>query len=325
MPCVNHPEAAVQSYCQNCGKPLCTSCVRATASGQVLCEPCLTASGPDPSQAYWQAAAQAYVTPPPGSPNPAAAAVLGLIPGVGAMYNGQFFKALIHVVVFAVLISITENYGVFGIFIGAWVLYQSFEAFHTAKARRDGLPLPDPFGLNELGSWLNLGGSARVRGHGDPQNPGVPPAGGGQAAGPGVPGPGAGPAGAPGAEQTPPAYNAPYTSSWSDVGGGAVPPQYPGHFGGPNPEQYPGQYPGQYPPGYVPPIPPDPMGPPPPFGWRRKEPVWAVVLILLGVIFLLKSLGFVGHLIHFAWPVLLIGLGVWLIVRRVGYFQGGPK
>ena len=43
-----------------------------------------------------------------GTPNPAAAAVLGLIPGVGAMYNGQFFKGLIHVVIFAVLVSITR-------------------------------------------------------------------------------------------------------------------------------------------------------------------------------------------------------------------------
>ena len=92
-----------------------------------------------------------------GVPNPAAAAVLGLIPGVGAMYNGQFFKGLIHVVIFAVLISITTHYGIFGIFIGAWVLYQSFEAYHTAKARRDGQPLPDPLGLNEVGNWLNLG------------------------------------------------------------------------------------------------------------------------------------------------------------------------
>jgi hypothetical protein len=63
----------------------------------------------------------------------------------------------------------------------------------------------------------------------------------------------------------------------------------------------------------------------PPFGWRRREPVWAVVLIFLGVIFLLKSLGFVGHIFHFAWPVLLIGLGVWLIVSRLGYVRGGSK
>jgi len=48
-------------------------------------------------------------------------------------------------------------------------------------------------------------------------------------------------------------------------------------------------------------------------------------MIVLGVIFLLQSMGFVAHIIHYAWPVLLIGLGVWLIVRRVGYTQGGPK
>ena len=42
-------------------------------------------------------------------PNPAAAAVLGLIPGVGAMYNGQFIKGFIHVVIFAVLVTAPAN------------------------------------------------------------------------------------------------------------------------------------------------------------------------------------------------------------------------
>ena len=93
-----------------------------------------------------------------GGPNPSVAAVLGVIPGVGAMYNGQYFKGLIHVVIFVVIISITTHYGLFGLFIPAWVLYQSFEAFHTAKAIRDGQPIPDPLGLNEVGNWLNLGG-----------------------------------------------------------------------------------------------------------------------------------------------------------------------
>ena len=60
------------------------------------------------------------------------------------MYNGQFFKGLIHVVIFAVLVSITEYHGIFGLFIAAWILYQSFEAFHTARALRDGQPPPDP-------------------------------------------------------------------------------------------------------------------------------------------------------------------------------------
>jgi hypothetical protein len=41
------------------------------------------------------------------------------------------------------------------------------------------------------------------------------------------------------------------------------------------------------------------------------------VLILAGVYFLLDNLGWLGWLRPgVAWPVVLIGLGVWLIVRR---------
>ena len=118
-------------------------------------------------------------------PSPSAAAVLGLIPGVGAMYNGQFIKGLVHVVIFAVLVSAAHVYGVFGIFIAAWMVYQSFEAYHTAKARRDGMPLPDPLGLNEVGNWINPGLGDRIRGRragpagqalGQPQAQGRPPA-----------------------------------------------------------------------------------------------------------------------------------------------------
>jgi len=311
MPCVNHPEREVQSYCQNCGKALCTECVRSTASGQIVCEPCLATMnanpmGANPAQPYWPP----YVVPtPPGTPNPSAAAVLGFIPGVGAMYNGQFFKGFIHVVVFAVLISVTERYGVFGIFIGAWVLYQSFEAYHTAKARRDGQPLPDPFGLNELGSWLNLGGS---RGPIHPGS-GIPPA--DPSAGPGAGSPGAGVSGtgyAPGTGYTPgpayvpgatppPPYSAPYSADWQSY---TPPPPQP-----PYSEPYVGEYP---PPGV----------PPPPFGWRRKEPIWAFILIGLGILFLLQSLGVVSNIFHFTWPLILIGVGVWLIISRT---RGGTK
>ena len=155
MDCVNHQGVAATAYCQNCGKALCTACVRNAGNGQILCEPCLFA---------WQNAQQPFVAASSG-PNPSAAAVLGIIPGVGAMYNGQYFKGLIHVVIFVVIISITTHYGLFGLFIPAWVLYQSFEAFHTAKAIREGQPLPDPLGLNEVGNWLNLGGPQARPGH----------------------------------------------------------------------------------------------------------------------------------------------------------------
>jgi TM2 domain-containing membrane protein YozV len=287
MDCVNHSGTAATAYCQTCGKPLCQNCVCNMAGGQLFCETCA---------ASWQAYQQPFAAPPPGAPNPTAAAVLGLIPGVGAMYNGQFFKGLIHVVIFAVLISITDHYPIFGLFIAAWILYQSFEAFHTARARRDGLPLPDPLGLNEVGNWLNLGGK--------PQYPGQP-----GAAGAAQPGPGTG-------------YPGP-------VGQGPVSGGYPPPYAGQYQPPY-GQSPYQpYPPaaGFADPVmPPVPPPPVPPLYWRRREPVGAIILIGLGVLFLLGQLDvFHGRLMEFAWPVLLIGLGVWLIARRLGDSQGGSK
>ena len=148
MDCVNHSGVNATAYCQSCGKALCEACVRKGSGGQILCEPCWMA---------WQNAQRPYVPPPVGGPSPGLAALLGAIPGVGAMYNGQFVKGMVHVVIFAVLVSAAHVYGVFGLFIAAWIFYQMFEAYHTARARRDGDPLPDPLGLNELSNWFSTG------------------------------------------------------------------------------------------------------------------------------------------------------------------------
>ena len=258
MDCVNHSGTAAAAYCQSCGKALCAGCVRNAAGGQLLCEPCLTA---------WQSYQPPFIPPPVSGPNPSSAAVLGLIPGVGAMYNGQFVKGFIHVIVFAVLVSLAGYYGIFGIFIAAWIIYQSFEAYHVAKALRDGLPPPDPFGLNELGNLLNLGTR--------PRNPGQPFVG--------------QPTPMPPVEgyQPPPPYQAPF-------------PPPAGTF--------------------------DPTMPPPPICCRRREPIGAIVLIALGLLFLLGQLDvFRDRFFGLTWPLLLIALGVWLIVRRIGDSQGGPK
>ena len=141
-----------------------------------------------------------------------AAAFLGVIPGVGAMYNGQVIKGLIHVVIFAVLVNMADHFGIFGIFIAAWVLYQVFDAYHTAAARRDGLPLPDPLGLNEASNWFNFG-----------QRPPAPPM---------PPPPGAPYGTAPGAAQAgyPPPQAGPYAAGFTPVAGygdPAIPPMPP--------------------------------------------------------------------------------------------------
>lgn len=82
--------------------------------------------------------------------SPVLAFLLGLIPGVGAIYNAQYAKGLVHAVVFGMLISIAEkrelNGGFEGLFIMMamiWFFYMAFEAYHTAKRRALGLPVDE--------------------------------------------------------------------------------------------------------------------------------------------------------------------------------------
>jgi len=94
--------------------------------------------------------------------SPGLALFLGMIPGVGAIYNGQYAKGLVHAVVFGVLVSIADaSHGhgtdfVFGMMSFAWWAYMVFEAYHTARKRRMGEP------VDEYSSVLNLRGGHNV-------------------------------------------------------------------------------------------------------------------------------------------------------------------
>ncbi len=109
-----------------------------------------------PTSAY--SAPSPYTAPAPPPPpvrsdagaSPGLAFLLGFIPGVGAIYNGQYVKGLIHVVVLGLLISITSNEDLsgnlqplFGMMIALWVFYMAFEAYHTAKKRQLGQPVDE--------------------------------------------------------------------------------------------------------------------------------------------------------------------------------------
>jgi TM2 domain-containing membrane protein YozV len=159
MNCANHPEAPAIAYCRECGKPMCLEC-RRLASQSVYCAehepaPASATPPPDPFPAERQPAASSpYTAPyPPAYPttttydpgaHPALALLLGFIPGVGAIYNGQYAKGLIHAVIFGILVSITNSsHGplqpLFGIMIAIWIFYMAFEAYHTARKRRYGI------------------------------------------------------------------------------------------------------------------------------------------------------------------------------------------
>lgn len=153
MNCATHTQTPAAAFCRTCGRALCATC-RRDVHGVVFCEDCL-------ARRVEGAVPPGYAPPPPGAqavnpnaPNPAVAAILGLIPGVGAMYAGEFTKAFFHVLVFASLIWAVSTVDFFapffGMLIAFWYFYMIFDSYRTAKAKQLGEPVPDPFGFTTL-------------------------------------------------------------------------------------------------------------------------------------------------------------------------------
>jgi hypothetical protein len=202
--------------------------------------------------------------------------------------------------VFALLISLANDFNdVFGIFVFGWMCYMAVEAYHTARARRDGTPLPNPFGLNDLSERLGFGKAWPGTTPGAPTGsaPGAPTAG----VAPEAPPPGVGAFFHQGADgsQT-------YSASGAYF-----------HQGTDGSQTY--AAPGASPYG-VPPVPPIPPIPPydPNLASSRRFPSGAIWLIVLGLFFMVGNVPFF-HVLHgrLLMPILLIGLGVWLFVRRM--------
>lgn len=248
MNCATHNTVAAVAYCRTCGKPLCANCAR-DVRGTIFCEPCL-------AERLGTALPVTPVTPPGTTgassagftnerlPSPGLAAVLGFIPGVGAMYNGQFMKGFIHVMAFVCMIWMADHFGpiMIPVFF-AYFFYLVFDAYKTAHAIELGQPLPDPFGFERMFPSAHPGGPAA-----------------------------AAVAGAPGGS------------------GGFIPAS----------------------------VAPD-------VKHRNSVPTGAVILIVLGVLFLLHTVGFLEFGIDRFWPVILIAFGGWLFAKRWGVLGGDDQ
>ncbi|MCU1285809.1 MAG: hypothetical protein JWO13_2159 [Acidobacteriales bacterium] len=147
--CAYHAGTPAAAYCRTCGKPLCDNC-RRDVRGVVYCEACIAArlEGTAPPATY--VAPSGAVVAPPGVPNPTLAAILGIIPGVGAFYNGQYQKGVLHVLMFPALIMLANINDGFGVLFPFYFFYMSWDAYKTAKSRITGEPVPDPLGINNL-------------------------------------------------------------------------------------------------------------------------------------------------------------------------------
>lgn len=149
----------VIAYCRACGKGL-TEATQCVYLGTVYCSEHVPQTGSASAGAggaaganEWHPASAATVPPPPpGSTiegtSPGLAFLLGLIPGVGAIYNGQYAKGFVHVLLLGILITLASESsgpaeGFFSLFIPVWIVYMAFEAYHTAKRRQLGLAVDE--------------------------------------------------------------------------------------------------------------------------------------------------------------------------------------
>jgi len=128
--------AGAAGYCRNCGRMLTPETLR-EVRGAFYCPDCLAgmvgqAEAPAPGGGGRRAS---------GGGRAATAAALGIIPGLGAVFNGEYGKAVVHVLVFGTIISLIDRApGIFVPALVAWIFYMPFDAYQSAKARAASSP-----------------------------------------------------------------------------------------------------------------------------------------------------------------------------------------
>jgi hypothetical protein len=143
MNCAYHIKNSAVVQCSSCGRPLCPACDH-RIRGFPFCQDCIV-TGVGLLQ---QHRARANSLPVAGrKTSPFIAALLSFVPGLGAAYNGQTSKAIVHFAIFASFFQMAVLTGlpffVLGI-IGAW-LFAAVDAHRTAQLIRAGLA-PDAEG-----------------------------------------------------------------------------------------------------------------------------------------------------------------------------------
>jgi TM2 domain-containing membrane protein YozV len=136
---------------------MCAVCVRPVRD-VLYCEDCLAGVMGLPAPGAF--AHEPGVVPPPAvpvahaagvGPNPALAFFLGFLPGLGAFYNEQYGKGVIHLAIFLFLFILGVDGALSGgaeaalwICIAALWVYMPIDAYRTAKAKAAGQVLDDP-------------------------------------------------------------------------------------------------------------------------------------------------------------------------------------
>jgi predicted membrane protein len=124
MKCSYHPAVEFQEGCNICNKPLCSDCT-CKIKGRVYCQDCLAQS------AEWLATVKRLRLP---ADAPQRAVWCSIIPGMGAVYNNEYLKAVAYFAVFASLIMMGNSvHGIFGFGAFTFLVFTMFDSYRTAE------------------------------------------------------------------------------------------------------------------------------------------------------------------------------------------------
>jgi hypothetical protein len=139
MICNYHPKNAATVQCSQCARPLCPACDH-RIRGFPFCQDCIVA-GVEMLRSQPSRTTDPHVIRRKTSPF--VATLLSLfVPGLGAAYNGQTSKAIVHFAIFAsffqmAVVTDGVTFFVLGVF-GTW-LFAAVDACRTAQLMRAGL------------------------------------------------------------------------------------------------------------------------------------------------------------------------------------------
>lgn len=139
MYCSYHSKNPAVVQCNGCGKPLCPACDH-RIRGFPFCQDCIVTG----IEMLRQRSKPSYEVPIlRRSSSPVVATLLSfLVPGLGAAYNGQTSKAIVHFAIFASFFQmavLTDGLPFFVLgFIATW-FYAAIDAYRTAQLLRAGL------------------------------------------------------------------------------------------------------------------------------------------------------------------------------------------
>jgi len=139
MNCNYHPKNPAMAQCGNCARPLCPACDH-RVRGFAFCQDCIV-NGVDMLRYQQSRPSSSQVVRRKTSP--VIATLLSLfVPGLGAAYNGQTSKAIVHFAIFAsffqmAVVTDGVTFFVLGVF-GTW-LFAAVDACRTAQLMRAGL------------------------------------------------------------------------------------------------------------------------------------------------------------------------------------------